>query len=356
MIAPDGAHLPRPAVGDDEVALDRAVQHLALGIDDLRQHAGQRQRGRAGLQRHRAGDRCDHMAAGLGLPPGIDDRAAPLAHHLVIPFPGFRVDRLADRAQHAQGRAVGLLHPFVAFTHQRAQRGRRGVEGRDLVLVDDLPEAAEIGIVGDALVHQRGRAVGERAIDDIAVPRDPAHVRSAPEHLALAIIENVLVGVGRPEQIAAAGVEHALGLAGRAAGIEDEQRVLRPHRLGRAVGGGGVDQIAIPLVAAVLHRYVHAAMADDDDMVDRNAVMPQRGVDIGLERHRLAPATAAIRGDHDARIAIDDPVGEAFGRETSEYDRMDRADPRTGQHREGRLGDHRQIDGDAVALGDAQPL
>ncbi len=40
MIAPYRAHLPGPAIGDDEIAFDRAVQHLALGIDDLRQHAG----------------------------------------------------------------------------------------------------------------------------------------------------------------------------------------------------------------------------------------------------------------------------------------------------------------------------
>jgi hypothetical protein len=43
----------------------------------------------------------------------------------------------------------------------------------------------------------------------------------------------------------------------------------------------------------------------------------------------------------------------AVGREAAEDDRMDRADARAGQHRIGRLGDHRHVDGDAVALLDA---
>ena len=39
MVAPDGAHHPGPCVGDAQIALGRAVQHLALGIDDLWAHA-----------------------------------------------------------------------------------------------------------------------------------------------------------------------------------------------------------------------------------------------------------------------------------------------------------------------------
>jgi hypothetical protein len=38
-----------------------------------------------------------------------------------------------------------LRHRRVAFAHQCADRGRRGVEDRDLVLVDHLPEALASG-------------------------------------------------------------------------------------------------------------------------------------------------------------------------------------------------------------------
>src|SRR4051812_19422565 len=47
--------------------------------------------------------------AGLGLPPGADDRAAPAADDLPVPQPRLGVDGLAHRAQQAQlGQVVAL--------------------------------------------------------------------------------------------------------------------------------------------------------------------------------------------------------------------------------------------------------
>ena len=48
------------------------------------------------------GQRRDHDHAGFGLPPRVDDRAALAADVVVIPHPGFRIDRLANRAEQAQ--------------------------------------------------------------------------------------------------------------------------------------------------------------------------------------------------------------------------------------------------------------
>src|SRR3546814_15055114 len=73
------------------------------------------------------------------------------------------------------------------------------------MLVDDAPEAVVIGIVGDALEHQRRRAVHQRAIDDIAVSGDPADVGGAPENLARPIVEAVMKGRSDPDRIAAGG-------------------------------------------------------------------------------------------------------------------------------------------------------
>src|SRR5262249_31352809 len=145
VIAEHGSHLAWPGIGDAEVAGGRALLHLAVGIDDLRHDAEERLRRRARLELDRAGQRRDQNAAGLGLPPGVDDRATALADYVVVPFPGFRIDRLADGAEQPQRLARGLLHGVVTGLHQRADRGRRGVDDVDLVLVADLPETRHAG-------------------------------------------------------------------------------------------------------------------------------------------------------------------------------------------------------------------
>ncbi len=170
----------------------------------------------AGLELGGAGQRRDQDAAGLGLPPGVDDRAAAIADHAVVPLPRFRIDRLADGAQQPQRLAARLLHRRVARLHQRADRRRRGVEDVDLVLVDHLPEAGVGRVVGHALEHQRRGAVGERAVDDIGVAGHPAHVGRAPIDIAVVIVEHVLMRDRGEDVIAAGGVQHALGLSGRA--------------------------------------------------------------------------------------------------------------------------------------------
>ena len=106
-------------------------------------------------------------------------------------------------------------HPVVAFAHQGADRGRGGVEDRYAEPVRCLPETPEVGIVGHAVEHHRGRTIGERAVDDIAVAGDPAHVRGAPENIVLPSAEQHVEGGGHPVKIAAGRVHHALGLAGR---------------------------------------------------------------------------------------------------------------------------------------------
>src|ERR1700704_3686062 len=130
-----------------------------------------------------AGEPCYHDPAGLSLPPGVDDRAAFGADHLVVPEPRLWVDRLADGAEQAQAAEVVFVRPVSPPLDARANRGRRAVEDAHAVALDDLPPDALVGIVGGALPHDRRRAVGERAIDDVGVPGDPADVCGTPVHV-----------------------------------------------------------------------------------------------------------------------------------------------------------------------------
>ncbi len=302
-----------------------------------------------------AGQRRDQDAAGLGLPPGVDDRAAPVADHAVVPQPGFGIDRLADRAEQAQALACRLLHRRLALAHQGADRGGRRVEDVDLMLVDHLPEAAGVGIVGHALEHQGRGAVGERSIDDVAVAGDPAHVGGAPVDVAVVIIEHVLVRHRGEDDVAAGRVQHALGFTRRTRGVEDEERILGIHRLGRALGRHLGGDLVPPDVAAGIPADLAAGVLYHQHLLHARAFR-QRFVGVGLERHRLAATQAFVGGDDDVALAVDDTVGEAVGREAAEHDRMDGADARAGEHGVGRFGDHRQVDRDPIALLDAEFL
>ena len=104
------------------------------------------------------------------------------------------------------------MNPFGAKGHQAADGGGGGVELGDAVLGDDLPEATGVGIGGDAFEHQGGGAVGEGAVDDIAVAGDPADIGGAPEDVAVVVIEGDLMGQGGIDEVACGGVDNALGL------------------------------------------------------------------------------------------------------------------------------------------------
>src|SRR5262249_15057747 len=51
-----------------------------------------------------------------------------------------------------------------------------------------------------------------------------------------------------------------------------------------------------------------------------------------------------------------DAVAKRLGAEAAEHDAVDGADARAGEHRDGELGDERQVNRDAVAFADAERL
>ncbi len=108
-------------------------------------------------------------------------------------------------------------------------------------------------------------------------------------------------------------------------------------------------------VAALLHVDVAAGAPHDDHALDP-ARLVAGDVGVGLERNLAAAADAFVGRDDERGLAVRDAAGERVGREAAEHHRMDGADTRAGEHGVGRLGNHRQVDGDAVALLDALGL
>ncbi|MNZ57484.1 hypothetical protein D3C78_754650 [compost metagenome] len=217
------------------------------------------------------------------------------------------------------------------------------------MLVHYLPEARGVRVVGYAFEHQRDRAIGQGAIDDVAVAGDPADIGGAPEHLAVTVVEHHLEGEGGLQQVAAGSVQHALGFAGAAGGVEDEQRVFGAHRLGSAVVAGLFRCLVVPEVTAFGPDDIAASAAHHEYAADLGAT-GQGLVDVLFQRDAFAAAHAFIGGDYRTAVGIEDTVAQGIGGEAAEHHRVDGTDAGAGKHGEGGLGDHRHVDAHPVAF------
>ena len=236
VVAVGGADHRRPRARDTEVALGLPLHRVPVSVHEDRLDAGERQAGVGRLHRAVGAEAADQDAARLGLPPGVDERAPAAADDIVVPLPRLLVDGLPHRSDDLQcGQVVSLREAGLAG-HQGADGRGRGVELIDLQLLADLPKAGRRRPGRDALKHDGRGAVEHRSVDDVAVAGDPADVRGAPIHVARLVLEDVGEAVARIDHVAPAGVDHALGLARTAGGVEDEQEVFRGHPLGWAVG------------------------------------------------------------------------------------------------------------------------
>ena len=137
--------------------------------------------------------------------------------------------------------------------------------------------------------------------------------------------------------------------------VEDEERVLGRHGLGRAVARHALRLLVPPLVAAGGPGDGAARALEDEDVRDEGAVR-ERGVDDGLGRDGLAAAPALVAGDEDAAAAVLHAVAQGLGGEAGEDDGVDGADARAGEEGGGGVPGHGEVDGDGVALLDAVGL
>ena len=169
-------------------------------------------------------------------------------------------------------------------------------------------------------------------------------------------VEDVLVGERDLGEVAAGRVHDALGLGRRAARVEEVEEVLGVHRLGRALGRLRRDDVVPPHVAPVRASATSCSVRRSTrHRLDRRR-LGHRGVGALLERDDLAAPPGAVGGDEQLRLGVVDAVAQRVGREAAEHDRVRRADAGARQHRDRQLGDHAQVDVDAVALADAERL
>ncbi len=155
----------------------------------------------------------------------------------------------------------------------------------------------------------------------------------------------------RVGEVAAGGVQNTLRLAGGSGRIQNEEGILRIHD-GRRAGRRLLrHQFVVPQIARCVHRDLRAGAAHDKNMLDALGALDAHGtVDILLERHALAAAQRLVRGNHQSRRAIRNATAQRLGRKACEHHGVDRPDARTGEHGNGDLRNHRQVDRHSVAF------
>ena len=86
------------------------------------------------------------------------------AYLFVVPLPDVLGDGLADGAEDAQNRLLGV-DVVVACAVEEAESGGRHVELGDVVLGDHVPVAREAGVGGCALEDEGGDVQQQRRVD-----------------------------------------------------------------------------------------------------------------------------------------------------------------------------------------------
>ncbi len=272
-----------------------------------------------------------------------------LADHAVIPHPRFGVDRLAHTSQQTQPREIVLCRQRISQFHQRPDCRRCRVENRDAMRLADLPESPSIGRHRAALVQDDRGACGKRSIGDVAMPRHPADVRGAPEHIVLTQIKDPFARGLDAQEISTARVLDSLRLAGGSRRVEDIKRMFRVHPFGLAHRRMAFDDVVPPVVPAGDHRDRPSGAPVHDDALNARASAGERLVRRRLQLYGITSAPAAVGRDHDRGTRVLDPILESGRREASEHDRMNRTDPVAGVHRDEDLGNEGHVDHNAVA-------
>ena len=220
--------------------------------------------------------------------------------------------------------------------------------------LDDVPPAVLGRGVGRALVDDLGDPVGERAVDDVRVPRDPADVCGAPVDIGVGLeVEHGVMRVRHLGEVAAGRVEDALRGTGGARCVEDEEGMLAVEGLGDVDIGLTIDDVVPPDIAALVPLDVDAGALDDKHIGDRGRVDDSL-VNRGLEGEDGATPVLAVGGDDELGLGVVDAALEGRGGEPAEHDRVRCADAGAGEHGDDCLGNEGHVNRNAVARGDAE--
>ena len=225
--------------------------------------------------------------------------------------------------------------------------GWSSVKDGDTVLLDDIPEATEVGMIGSTFIHDLSHAIGERSVGDVGMAGDPTDVGGTPVNIVILHVENIFAGGVSAGEVTAGGVKDSLGFSCRSGGVENEKRVLAVESFGFMLCGNlGCFVVPVNIAPALHGDFVPDALMNNDG-IDR-FVFLECFVDVGFQRNDSATAVTSVGGDNGLGFTVGKSIHNRLGREPTKHDRMNSSNASAGQHRDDRFRDHGHVDQYAV--------
>ena len=233
----------------------------------------------------------------------------------------------------------------------RAERGRRGEEALAPCAPRSPARRRRHRACRPACPRTRWSCSrDQRRVADVGVAHHPAHVGGRPVHLARLDAVDVL---HRPVAAPPRGrrCRAPRPWAGRWC------RRCRGCRAGRSPSTGTQSAGSTPSgtpCQSTSRPATSSATSCSRWKITQNSRLVRRLLDRAVEQrlvvHDPPRLDAAGGGDDHLGLAVVDPHRQLVRREAAEDHRVHRADPGAGEHRHQRLGHHRHVDDDPVAL------
>jgi hypothetical protein len=129
----------------------------------------------------------------------VDNVSLLLSDNLKVPLPHLCGDGLTDTAQNSEVLHL-VLDKVVTSTLQKSQSGGSNVELCNLVLSNNVPVSAEVGVCGSTLENDCCNTEQQRCVNNVCMTSDPANVTTTEEDVLVVNVENVLArGSGTQE-------------------------------------------------------------------------------------------------------------------------------------------------------------
>src|SRR5207247_6331537 len=140
---------------------------------------------------------------------------------------------------------------------------------------NDSPEAVRFRPIRRAFIHESGRAIRERTINDVAVPGHPSDISRAPKNILVSNIEHVFRGRIDSDQITTGGVEDSFRLPGRTAGVKDVKRMFAIESCRWTIVVHVLELAMPPDITAFFHVDLIARALENNHALPRSASAPR---------------------------------------------------------------------------------